>query len=220
MMPLYKQKKSVEQPPNTKPFGEPSDPSIGGHELALLALSHTPIEHQLYQAMRGETQEARTRLGAFSAKRLMMLTGLSGYSSIRRGLAGLQKKLSIERHEVAGAQDSQQLGSVYYIFNPQEIFGRRRAAGIAVYPKELQSYERNEAFGHAIELIIGSYDLSRREAQVALCCAEGLTNPEIGRKLFISEETAKCHLRHVFVKMGVKRRTELISRLLSQNGHD
>ena len=58
------------------------------------------------------------------------------------------------------------------------------------------------------------YGLSRREAQVALCCAEGLTNAEIGRKLFITEQTVKFHMRHLFVKVGVRRRGELISRLL------
>jgi len=47
-----------------------------------------------------------------------------------------------------------------------------------------------------------------------LCCAEGLTNAEIGARLLITEQTVKFHLRNIFVKFGVKRRAELISRLL------
>jgi DNA-binding CsgD family transcriptional regulator len=61
---------------------------------------------------------------------------------------------------------------------------------------------------------VNGYNLSRREAQVALCCAEGLTNAEIGARLFVTEQTVKFHMRHLFVKFGVKRRGELISRLL------
>jgi DNA-binding CsgD family transcriptional regulator len=56
--------------------------------------------------------------------------------------------------------------------------------------------------------------LSRREAQVALCCVEGLTNAEIGTRLSVTEQTVKFHLRNIFVKFKVKRRAELISRLL------
>src|SRR5438132_1063278 len=51
---------------------------------------------------------------------------------------------------------------------------------------------------------------------LALCCADGLTNAQIGTKLRVSEQTIKFHLRNIFIKFGVKRRTELVSRLLSQ----
>jgi DNA-binding CsgD family transcriptional regulator len=188
--------------------------------MALLALSHTAIEHQLYQAMHTETIAAGKRVGTFSTRRLMMLTGLNGYSSVRRGLSGLQKKLSIDRFKDSEASDSRQMGVGYYVYHPNEIFSRRTAAGMVRYPKEIQTYDGNAAFGQAIARIINRYDLSRREAQVALCCAEGLTNAQIGERLFVSEETTKCHLRHVFVKMGINRRTELISHLLSQNLYD
>jgi DNA-binding CsgD family transcriptional regulator len=203
---------------SSQPYGEPTDSSNGGRQMALLALSHTPVEQQLYRAMLQETEWARTRLGAFSSRRLMELTGLNGYSTIRRGLAGLVSKLSVERYKVAGNAIQERSESVYFIFTPEEIFRRRRDANVAPYPKEMRAYERNRSFGQAMEFVVDSYDLSRRQAQVALCCAEGLTNAQIGERLFISEQTAKCHLRHVFVKFGVKRRTELISHLLTLSG--
>lgn len=202
--------------PETSPLGGFHEPAKDGQAMALLALSHTPIEHQLYQAMLTETAALQTRFGAFSARRLMILTGLHGYSTIRRGLAGLVGKLSIERQTLAGDAEAQQLGAVYFIFTPEEIFSRRRAVGLAPFPKEVQAYESNRIFGLAIERVVGLHNLSRREAQVALCCAEGLTNAEIGQKLHVSEQTIKFHLRHIFVKFGVRRRTELVSRLLTQ----
>lgn len=202
--------------PETSPLGGLHEPAKDWQAMALLALSHTPIEHQLYQTMLSETGAMQSRFGAFSARRLMILTGLHGYSTIRRGLAGLVSKLSIERQKVNGNDDAQQLAAVYFIFTPEEIFTRRRAVGLAPFPKEVQAYESNRVFGLAIERVVGLHNLSRREAQVALCCAEGLTNAEIGLKLHVSEQTIKFHLRHIFVKFGVRRRTELVSRLLTQ----
>ena len=95
-----------------------------------------------------------------------------------------------------------------------EIFERRRRAGLDPFPKEYRSHASKVGFTAALDRVANGYSLSRREAQVALCCAEGLTNAEIGQKLFITEQTVKFHMRHLFVKVGVRRRGELISRLL------
>lgn len=217
-MQLQKQKNAGEVQASTHPNGGYHDTPSEGQAMALLALSHTPVEHQLYQAMFTETVASETRVGSFGMRRLMVLTGLSAKSTIRRGLAGLIEKLSIERYKVVGDGDSQPPASVYYIYNPKEIFARRRANGLPLYTKEIRLDEGDVAFGQAVERIVRRYNLSRREAQVALCCAEGLTNALIADRLHVSGETVKCHLRHIFIKVGVSRRTELISRLLAQNG--
>ncbi len=67
-----------------------------------------------------------------------------------------------------------------------------------------------------IDQLVQRHNLSRRQAQVALKCAEGLSNAEIGAKLLIRQETVKFHLRNIFIKFGVKRRTELIVHLFQQ----
>jgi DNA-binding NarL/FixJ family response regulator len=55
---------------------------------------------------------------------------------------------------------------------------------------------------------LGPELLSPREREVLGMIAQGLTNREIGRALFISESTAKVHVRHIFDKLGVRTRTE------------
>ncbi len=51
--------------------------------------------------------------------------------------------------------------------------------------------------------------LTVSERRVVLLAAEGLTNPEIGRQLYISPRTVSTHLKHAFVKLGVTSRVEL-----------
>jgi len=188
--------------------------------VALLALSHSPVEQTLYEALRAATGgDEASCVGSLSLRRLLELTGLGSYTTLRRARAGLVAKLSIDCKRTPsddGGEDG--AGSFYLVYGPEEIFERRRAAGIEPYPKEYQRHARGAGFVPALERVVNGYDLSRREAQVALCCAEGLTNAEIGDRLCITEQTVKFHMRHLFVKFGVRRRGELISRLLRHEG--
>ena len=45
--------------------------------------------------------------------------------------------------------------------------------------------------------------------QVARLARDGLSNPEIGARMFISPLTAKCHLHKVFTKLGISSRGQL-----------
>jgi LuxR family maltose regulon positive regulatory protein len=54
--------------------------------------------------------------------------------------------------------------------------------------------------------------LSPREADILMLIAQGLSNKEIARSLFIGPETVKSHLKSVFSKLGVERRAQAVSR--------
>lgn len=197
--------------------GQVGDLNDNSQAMAMLALTHTFIEHRLYQTLLSEVTAVRTRVCTFGLRQLMTLTQLPNYSAIRRGIRGLIGKLSIEQHKMAGTGFSPQV-AVFLVFTPEEIFARRAAAQFTGLPGLMQTVTESKSFAPAIERLAERYDLSRREAQVALCCAQGLTNAQIGERLYISEQTVKFHLRHIFVKYGVKRRAELISRLLAADG--
>ena len=51
--------------------------------------------------------------------------------------------------------------------------------------------------------------LTAREAQVARMARDGLSNPEIGARLFLSPRTIEYHLGNVFGKLGITSRHEL-----------
>jgi DNA-binding NarL/FixJ family response regulator len=48
--------------------------------------------------------------------------------------------------------------------------------------------------------------LTKREMEILRLVAEGLTNEEIGKKIFISEKTVKTHLTNIFDKLKVNNR--------------
>jgi LuxR family transcriptional regulator, maltose regulon positive regulatory protein len=54
--------------------------------------------------------------------------------------------------------------------------------------------------------------LSPREREVLELIARGLKNREIAKALYISDSTAKVHVRHVLEKLGVRTRAEAVSR--------
>jgi DNA-binding NarL/FixJ family response regulator len=56
--------------------------------------------------------------------------------------------------------------------------------------------------------------LSPREREVLALVAEGRSNPEIARELYLGEATVKTHLLHVFEKLGVNDRTRAVTRAM------
>ena len=61
-----------------------------------------------------------------------------------------------------------------------------------------------------------SHDLTPHEMQIAQLACDGLSNPEIGARLFISPRTVEWHLRHVFGKLGIRGRIGLHDALASR----
>lgn len=64
----------------------------------------------------------------------------------------------------------------------------------------------------------GGYDgdrgLTRREASVMNLVVDGLSNKEIARNLDVCEATVKAHVRQIFRKFGVSRRSQLVRQVI------
>ena len=64
-----------------------------------------------------------------------------------------------------------------------------------------------------IEVIDKKYGFTRREKEIFKLVVKGLGAVETSKELGISKETAKVHIHNIFRKMGIARRSEILSML-------
>jgi ATP/maltotriose-dependent transcriptional regulator MalT len=55
-------------------------------------------------------------------------------------------------------------------------------------------------------------EISKRELEILALMAQGHSNEEIAKELFVSLSTIKSHNQNIFVKLDVKRRTQAVEK--------
>jgi DNA-binding CsgD family transcriptional regulator len=68
--------------------------------------------------------------------------------------------------------------------------------------------------------LTGWESLTPSQEQTALLAGQGLTNQEIGERLFISPRTVQTHLSQVYAKLGLSSRQELAWQLARRELRD
>ena len=66
----------------------------------------------------------------------------------------------------------------------------------------------------------GWESLTPTELEVVRHAATGLTNPEIGERMFISRGTVKIHLSHVYAKLGLRNRSEVAAEAMRRQSRE
>jgi len=81
-----------------------------------------------------------------------------------------------------------------------------------------QLHDFSDSRGDAVEDNEAIKSLTRREVEILRLVAEGLTNEEIGKKIFISEKTVKTHLTNIFDKLKVNNRFKAALLIMGRPG--
>ena len=107
------------------------------------------------------------------------------------------------------------LGYLLKDIPPGELAGAIRMASRNIYQMALSVGNRlmenlKEKSGPAskAEEVLKNSKLSPREMEVLTLIAEGLTNKEIGERLFVSEGTVKNHVSDILSTLGLRDRTQ------------
>jgi len=89
-------------------------------------------------------------------------------------------------------------------------YGMLEAMGIAAFAERaMRELQATGETARKRTLPARHEELTAQEAQIAWLARDGLSNPEIGTRLFISAHTVQYHLRKVFTKLGITSRTQL-----------
>lgn len=62
--------------------------------------------------------------------------------------------------------------------------------------------------------------MTQREQEVVELVLRGLSNAAIAEILFVAEKTIKFHLTNIFIKCGVKSRSELMAKMFDERVTD
>ncbi|MCD2152298.1 response regulator transcription factor [Rhodococcus cerastii] len=115
--------------------------------------------------------------------------------------------------DLVRAVDAGAIGYLLKDSTPDEIFGAVRGAvagrsvlSPTVASRLVQQMQRPQEA------------LTARESELLSLLAEGMTNRELGKALFISEATVKTHLGHIYAKLGVETRSAAVSVALRRDG--
>jgi DNA-binding NarL/FixJ family response regulator len=89
---------------------------------------------------------------------------------------------------------------------------RQVSRGHLVFPQAARRWLlRGDASGDASQT-------TARENEILVLVAEGLTNSQIARRLRVSDNTVKFHLQNLYLKLGVRNRTEAAALYLRTRG--
>ena len=147
-----------------------------------------------------ESLEALAGLAAASGSRAEAVRLLAATGALRASLGFVRWPAEVPGHEAAVADLRAELGD--------EAFDAAWAAGAALSIAEAVAYA-SRARGERRRPTSGWASITPTELEVVKLAAKGLTNPQIGERLFISRGTVRTHLSHVFAKIGVVTRSEL-----------
>jgi DNA-binding NarL/FixJ family response regulator len=116
-----------------------------------------------------------------------------------------------DRHHVVEAVRAGARGYVLKTRDAEElvtIVRRVAAGGLAIDPELVAALaEEITESGRPG----GGDGLTGRELEILRLLADGMTNRQIGARLFISPDTVKTHLEHVFQKLGIADRTSAVA---------
>jgi len=150
---------------------------------------------------------------------LAMGPGMDGIEAIRQirdlnpGQAILVFTTYDSDADIVRAVDSGAMGYLLKDAAPEEIFAAIRGAvqGRSVMSPPVAS-RLFQQLRNPDEV------LTPREAELLSLLTEGLSNRELGRRLFISEATVKTHLAHIYAKLGVDTRAAAIATAIRREG--
>jgi DNA-binding CsgD family transcriptional regulator len=187
---------------------------LARHDLAAAA-AHAQALEELAEATESRVLRAEAALahGRVAAARRETEAALASFEQAR-------SQLSADERPVLAAKTALELAQALADAGDRGAAVDQARAALATFGRlgATPLIDRTDAFLRSLGVNVRSVGrrsgaravagLSGRELEVLALLQEGLTNAEIGRRLFISAKTAEHHVGRVLAKLGVRSRTE------------
>ena len=146
----------------------------------------------------------------------LLMPGMDGVEATRRLTASSPRTSVVvltSYHDDEYVFPAIKAGALSYVLKeigPEELAEavRKAAAGEAVLHPRVAAKVVRELRGARASGPNVFHDLSDREMEVLKLVADGLSNAEISKRLFISEKTTKCHVSNILGKLHLADRTQ------------
>lgn len=93
------------------------------------------------------------------------------------------------------------------------VMGRKLTTPKEVVIEKLVPVAVNQSLPFAVnEQVLEKLNISKREHEILLLIAQGLSNQEIADKTFVSINTVKTHVSNLLLKLDAKRRAQAIQK--------
>ncbi len=105
----------------------------------------------------------------------------------------------------AKTADKEDIGNAIRVISDGELWAERKMTA-RMLEQEIDKNLKNNCNINSEKKEL----LTPRELEIVRLVSQGFTNKEIGTTMFISDRTVKSHLNHIFKKLHVRRRVEII----------
>jgi DNA-binding NarL/FixJ family response regulator len=155
------------------------------------------------------------------------LSGFGALRQIRASSPDVKSVMLLDGHEHSPVVDAFRAGAKGVFCLPQSTFKAlcrcvEQVHAGQIWASSSELSEVIEAFSQLAPMRVVNADgmrlLTKREEEVVRLLAEGLQNRDIAKELKLSEHTIKNYLFHIFDKLGVSSRVELVLYAVSNSG--
>jgi ATP/maltotriose-dependent transcriptional regulator MalT len=156
-------------------------------------------------------QTARRAIGAAKSSATQVLATLI-IAMLIKDSASADQELTTALSQVARTAQFDALVLAYRV--QPDLLDRINRLAFPIDLARILRQAQDHPLGRRAGILLGDNEddlaakLSPRELEVLMLVAEGRTNAEIARSLYITEVTVKVHVRHILGKLGVRNRAE------------
>ncbi len=143
------------------------------------------------------------------------MNGIQACRLIKQALPEIKVVMLTMMEDESSVLESISAGASGYILKSMPVSEVVKAVKLAVEDKSPLSPEAAmkviTRFRKKMEEEASAFNLTARELEVLQLLAYGYTNKMIAEKMFISQQTVKSHVIHIFQKLGATDRTEAVA---------